>query len=351
LAPVTGIGVKTTSLLNPKPPYISHIISRLQSEVSNDQGSNQSQGAATDTSTSVGGDGGRSSDSRAGGSRRLGPDSAGEGLAGRNVDGRAGRRRRQAGGALQGGGNSNGRVAARNGGGSVHDNGDISDGGRSVHRRSVDGSRGGGQSDSLDTSGGGNSGGVRRRELSVAARGLGRRELSVASRGLSRGNVSVAARGVGRRSGSRRAGLGRSGLDVEGVGVLEDLGVGLGAEDQAVESLGAQGSINVPDKALGRVLDTSGNCSENLLGSLGGTTDELDGDGLGGVLGGNSPLNGEGSTSSDDLVGGRDVDGVEIGSLGKGRGDQSQESRDSQSETHLDEVERVTWFLKGRKNE
>jgi len=243
LAPIIEIGVKTTSLLNPKSPYISHIISRLQSEVSNDQGGNQSQGAATDTSTSVGGDGGRSSDSRAGGSRRLGPDSAGEGLAGRNVDGRAGRRRRQAGGALQGGGKSNGRVAARNGGGRVHDNGDISDGRRSVHRRSVDGSRGGGlsgQSDGLDTSGGGDSGGVRRgelsvaagglgrRELSVAARGLGRGELSVAARGLSRGNVSVAARGVGRRSGSRRAGLDSSGLDVEGVGVLEDVGVALG---------------------------------------------------------------------------------------------------------------------------
>lgn len=60
---------------------------------------------------------------------------------------------------------------------------------------------------------------------------------------------------MGRTSGSR-AGLDASSLDVEGVGVLEDIGVALGADDEAVESLGAQGGINVPDEALGAVLDT-----------------------------------------------------------------------------------------------
>jgi hypothetical protein len=44
---------------------------------------------------------------------------------------------------------------------------------------------------------------------------------------------------------------------VEGVGVLEDRGVLLGAEDEAIESLSAQGSVNVPDEGLGAVLNTS----------------------------------------------------------------------------------------------
>lgn len=58
------------------------------------------------------------------------------------------------------------------------------------------------------------------------------------------------------RSSRSRASLDSSSLDVEGVGVLEDVGVALGAEDEAVESLAAQGGINVPDEGLGAVLDT-----------------------------------------------------------------------------------------------
>lgn len=45
-------------------------------------------------------------------------------------------------------------------------------------------------------------------------------------------------------------------LDVEGVGVLEDGGVALEAEDEAVEVLAGNGRVNVPGEGLGAVLDT-----------------------------------------------------------------------------------------------
>lgn len=80
----------------------------------------------------------------------------------------------------------------------------------------------------------------------------------------------------------------------------------------------------------------TGNDIERNLGALSGATNQLDGDGVGGVLGGSLPLDGERSTGVDDLVGAGDIDGVKVGSLGKGRGDQSQESGNRQSESHLD---------------
>lgn len=80
----------------------------------------------------------------------------------------------------------------------------------------------------------------------------------------------------------------------------------------------------------------TGDGAERNLGALGGTADQLDGDGAGGVLGGSGPLDGEGLASGDDLVGAGAVDGVKVGSLGKGGGGQSQESGNRQSESHLD---------------
>lgn len=80
----------------------------------------------------------------------------------------------------------------------------------------------------------------------------------------------------------------------------------------------------------------TGNDIKRNLGALSGATNQLDGDGAGGVLGGSLPLDGERSTGVDDLVGAGDSDGVKVGSLGKGRGDQSQESGNRQSESHLD---------------
>lgn len=80
----------------------------------------------------------------------------------------------------------------------------------------------------------------------------------------------------------------------------------------------------------------TGDGAERNLGALGGTTNQLDGDGTGGVLGGSLPLDGEGLASGDDLVGAGAVDGVKVGSLGKGGGGQSQESGNRQSESHLD---------------
>lgn len=119
---------------------------------------------------------------------------------------------------------SNGAVA-RNRGGGVENDGDVGDGGRRVRSRSDgrrrvrsrghDGrrvrSRGlGGQRDGLDTSGGGDGGGV-----------------------------------LGRRS--------RASLDVEGVGVLEDAGVALVLDDEAVEGISAQVGGDVPDKGASAV--------------------------------------------------------------------------------------------------
>lgn len=50
--------------------------------------------------------------------------------------------------------------------------------------------------------------------------------------------------------------LDAAGLDVEGVGVLEDGRVALQAEDEAVEGISAEGGVDVPDVAQGAVLDT-----------------------------------------------------------------------------------------------
>lgn len=122
-------------------------------------------------------------------------------------------------------------AVARNRGGGVENDGDVGDGGRRVRSRSDgrrrvgsrsdDGRRvrrrGGlsglsGQRDGLDTSGGGDGGGV-----------LGRRRNNSAS------------------------------LDVEGVGVLEDAGVAVVLDDEAVKGISAQSGGNVPDEGASGV--------------------------------------------------------------------------------------------------
>ena len=144
-------------------------------------------------------------------------------------------------------------------------------------------------------------------------------------------------------------GLGSGGLDVEGVGVLEDRGVALVLEDQAVDSGLAEVSANGPGVLVGGVGDTGGDVEERDLGVLGSTTDQVDGDGAIGVLGGGSPGDLEGRASLNYGVGLGGVDRVEVGGLGEGRGGHGQDSRDG--ETHLGGVLFLGWCGRGLEEE
>lgn len=76
----------------------------------------------------------------------------------------------------------------------------------------------------------------------------------------------------------------------------------------------------------------TGNGGELGLAVLGGTTDQLNGNGAIEVLGGSVPGNGERSASGNDFAGLGGVNGIEVGGLGKGRSGESQDS--GNGETH-----------------
>lgn len=77
----------------------------------------------------------------------------------------------------------------------------------------------------------------------------------------------------------------------------------------------------------------TGNIGELDLGRLGSASDQLDLDGAISVLGGSSPSDGERSAGLDGLARLGSVDGIEVGSLRKGSGGESQNSGDG--ETHV----------------
>ena len=272
---------------------------RLQSESSQDETGNSGHGASTDA-------GGTSSDldglSASRGSGRAlggGDNNRRDGSGGESgavvVDGG------DSGLGLDGGG---GGAVARDGGGDIDDDigGDGADlGGGGDDSGSVDGGR---QNNGLDASGGGQGGGSATR----AAGGLGS----------------------------------RGGADLEGVGVLEDVGVAVELEDETVEGLGAELGIDCPLVGLSRVVNTgweqlatensqivqsilTNNVLERDLGGLGSTTDQRDRDLLAGVLGGSLPGDLEGLASRNNLAAGGGEDRVEIGGLRKGRGSKGQD--------------------------
>lgn len=79
----------------------------------------------------------------------------------------------------------------------------------------------------------------------------------------------------------------------------------------------------------------TGNVQERDLGALGGATDQADGDGDVLELLGGGPLDGVGAAGVDLLVGKRLGDGVELGVLGQGVGDEGQEGGGGDGEAHF----------------
>jgi len=135
--------------------------------------------------------------------------------------------------------------------------------------------------------------------------------------------------------------LGGSGLvgasNLEGVGVLEDLGVALQLDNETVDVLVTEGSINSPAVSLSVVGDTSGNVLDGDLGVLGVTTDQGDGDELAGVLGGSIPGDLEALAGGNGLPSLGLEDGVEVGGLGESLGSESQEGGGGDGELHFGE--------------
>jgi hypothetical protein len=247
-------------------------VERLQSESSNDESTDESNGAGTEASV-----GARVRDG--GGSGRLGLDNLD--LGGLDGDGLG----------LDGGGLDVGRGGVLNG------------------RRSRSGSRDNGRSDDAGAGGG---------LLAVASRkGDGLLAVALADSG---GLVGGA--------------VGTLGLDdVEGVGVLEDVGVALVLDDEAVELGVTEGSIDSPGVLLSGVGDASGNVSKRDLRALALTTDEVKRDGALSVLGRGLPDDLVGLASGDLLVVQGLGDGVEVRSLGEDGGSEGRE--DGKRELHL----------------
>jgi hypothetical protein len=257
-------------------------VERLQSESSNDESTDESNGAGTEASV-----GARVRDG--GGSGRLGLDNLD--LGGLDGDGLG----------LDGGGLDVGRGGVLNG------------------RRSRSGSRDNGRSDDAGAGGG---------------------LLAVASR-KSDGLLAVALADSGGLVGGAVGTLGLD--DVEGVGVLEDVGVALVLDDEAVELGVTEGSIDSPGVLLSGVGDASGNVSQRLLGVLGLTTDQVKRDGTLSVVLGSRPDNLEGLASGELGVGLGLGDGVETLGLGHDGGSEGRKGGEGESELHFGGV--GVWLL------
>ena len=128
---------------------------------------------------------------------------------------------------------------------------------------------------------------------------------------------------------------------MEGVRVLEDGRVALELEDEAVDVVGAEGSVNGPLVRSSAVLDTGGDIRNGDLGELSLAADEGDLDGVVLVLVGNLPRDGVGAAGRNDLVLERVVNGIEVlgGSLSKSRGGEGHNGHDGGTETHFE------WWL------
>lgn len=95
------------------------------------------------------------------------------------------------------------------------------------------------------------------------------------------------------------------------------------------------------------------NVEKRDLSVLGSTTDQVDRNAAGLILGGSIPDDIEGRASGDDLVGIGLVNGVEVGSLGESSGSQGHDGRNREVEVHLeggDLTKSSSWLLKGSRN-
>lgn len=126
--------------------------------------------------------------------------------------------------------------------------------------------------------------------------------------------------------------------DVERVGVLEDAGVTLVPQDEAVDGLVTKSGIDSPGVLVVSVGNAAGNVGDGDLSALGRTTDQVDRDSTSGILLGSLPGDLEGRASNNVLVRLRRVDGVEVGGLllSDGSSGHGQESGSSSEEAHLD---------------
>lgn len=245
------------------------------------------------------------------------------------------------------GGGRRGRRNLGGGNGRLDDGGRRSrdhDGGGVLELGGGDQSGGGGLSRGLDGHG---DGGVR---SDSGSRGGGG-----ALRGA-RGESDGLNTGVGGDNSGLAAGALTS-LDVEGLGVLEDLGVALELEDKAVDGVGAEGGVDSPRVLLVGVGDTgcdelamrihtqrcamrlgkrTGNVGDGDLGALVGAANQGDRDGAVSVLGGGRPGDLEGRAGRNLLVLAGGVDGVEVGGLGDSGDGHGQEGRGGSEEAHLD---------------
>jgi hypothetical protein len=135
--------------------------------------------------------------------------------------------------------------------------------------------------------------------------------------------------------------------DVERVGVLEDAGVTLVPQDEAVDGLVTKSGIDSPGVLVVSIGNAAGNVGDGDLSALGRTTDQVDRDSTGGILLGSLPGDLEGRASNNVLVGLRRVDGVEVGGLllSDGSSGHGQEGGNSSEEAHLDWLNIDLFFL------
>jgi hypothetical protein len=141
--------------------------------------------------------------------------------------------------------------------------------------------------------------------------------------------------------------IGTSVEEVERVGVLEDAGVTLVPQDEAVDGLVTKSGIDSPGVLVVSIGNAAGNVGDGDLSALGRTTDQVDRDSTGGILLGSLPGDLEGRASNNVLVGLRRVDGVEVGGLllSDGSSGHGQEGGNSSEEAHLDWLNIDLFFL------